>query len=329
MKIGVVGAGAVGGTLAALLDRAGHEVTVAARGSAVDTIRESGIRLSGGWGQHLARVEARERIDQVQDLTVFATKAPELEAAVHANSSALGDDVLVVRNGLGARARVHDLIGPSHRVFGGLAVFAATTNDGPGIIRVTAAGPLYVGGGEGLGQLVDLLQHALPTIQLDDLEGAEWTKLIVNQVNALPAITGWSVQQTIADPRLRRVLTLSIREAIGVARASGVQFGELQGLSDRLLRAVVAVPLPVAELLPRRMAKRMGSVPNQGSTLQSVLRGRPTEVDWLNGAVVQAARAVGRSAPVNEAIVEMVHEVEGAGAFLTAEDVTHRISSIR
>lgn len=329
MKIGVVGAGAVGGTLAALLDRAGHEVTVSARGTAVVSIRQNGIRLSGGWGQHTATVDAVDRLSEVQELTIFATKAPELEAAVEANAGALGRDVLVVRNGLGARTRVQALVGPSHRVFGGLAVFAATTNDGPGIIRVTAAGPLYVGGGEGAGELVDLLQHALPTVQLADLGGAEWTKLIVNQVNALPAITGLSVQDTIADSRLRRVLTLSIREAIGVGRANGVHFGELQGLSDRLLRAVAAVPLPLAELLPRRMAKRMGSVPNQGSTLQSVLRGRPTEVDWLNGAVVEAAAAVRRSAPVNAAIVEMVHEVERAGAFLTAEDVSRRISEVR
>ncbi|HRQ00256.1 MAG TPA: 2-dehydropantoate 2-reductase N-terminal domain-containing protein, partial [Terrimesophilobacter sp.] len=56
MRIGVIGAGAVGGTIAALLDRAGHEVEVTARGATIESIRRHGIRLSGGWGDHTARV---------------------------------------------------------------------------------------------------------------------------------------------------------------------------------------------------------------------------------------------------------------------------------
>ncbi|MFD1712890.1 ketopantoate reductase family protein [Amnibacterium flavum] len=325
MRIGVVGAGAIGGTLAALLDRAGHEVTVSVRGPALEIIAERGIRLTGGWGHHTAHVSVGAHLGTRQDLTIFATKAPDLDDAVAANRSAIGDSVLVVRNGLGARAAVQRMLGDdAAHVFGGLAVFAATT-DGEGAIRVTSPGPLYLGGGDGLGELVDVLRQALPTVELADLEGAEWSKLLVNQVNALPAITGLSVQETIADPKLRRVLVRSMREAIGIARANGVRFAELQGLSDRLLRVIRAAPLPVAELLPRRMAKRMGSVPNQGSTLQSIRRGRPTEVDWLNGAVVEAAAAAGRTAPINAALVAMVHEVEKTGSFLTADDVAARV----
>ena len=64
------------------------------------------------------------------------------------------------------------------------------------------------------------------------------------------------------------------------------------------------------------MRVRMGSVPNLGSTQQSVRRGQPTEVDFLNGVVVREASAVGRTAPVNAALTALVHEVEATGEFL-------------
>jgi 2-dehydropantoate 2-reductase len=69
----------------------------------------------------------------------------------------------------------------------------------------------------------------------------------------------------------------------------------------------------------------MGTVPNPGSTLQSIRRGQLTEIDFLNGAVVEAAGAAGLASPVNSAIVAMVHEVERTGSFLTAADVIARV----
>ena len=78
------------------------------------------------------------------------------------------------------------------------------------------------------------------------------------------------------------------------------------------------MPLAVGQLLPWLMRVRMGSVPNLGSTQQSVRRGQRTEVDHLNGVVVREASAVGRAAPVNAALTALVHEVEASGEFLSA-----------
>ncbi|MET0590334.1 MAG: 2-dehydropantoate 2-reductase [Naasia sp.] len=324
MRIGVVGAGAVGGTLAALLDRAGHEVAVAARGGGLDAIRTHGLRLEGAWGAHTASVAAAEIIDSPVELLIIAVKAPDLAGAVAANRAAVGGPVLVVRNGLGAREETRRALGGTAPVVGGLAVFAASLA-APGTVTVTAAAPLYVGGHAAAEGVAEVLGAVLPTRVADPFDGAEWTKLVVNQVNALPAITGLSVQACIADATLRRILTRSIRETVDTARATGIRFARLQGLDDRLLGLVASVPEVVAEGLPRLMARRMGDVPNPGSTLQSVRRGRPTEIDWLNGAVVDTAVRAGRSAPVNAALVELVHEVERTGRFLTPAEVRGRL----
>jgi 2-dehydropantoate 2-reductase len=229
-----------------------------------------------------------------------------------------------VQNGLEGIAGSVSLL-PRSDVVGALAMYASSLV-GPGHINVGTTGTTYVGGGKDLAAryAVSILNDAMPTELAGNFVGAQWTKLFVNQVNALPAITGLSVQEVVANPQLRRILTRSMQENVRVGLASGVRFAPLQGLSEARLRIFLRTPLPLAESLPKLMAKRMGAVPNPGSTLQSIRRGALTEVDYLNGAVVAAAEKAGLTAPVNAAIVELVHEVERGNAFLTPAEVAAR-----
>jgi 2-dehydropantoate 2-reductase len=104
-----------------------------------------------------------------------------------------------------------------------------------------------------------------------------------------------------------------------------VRFGAVQGVSGAVLGLIGAAPLALGAAFPRLLARRMGEVPNPGSTLQSIRRGRLTEIDFLNGAVVAAAADGGRSAPVNSALVDLVHEVERTGRFFTPAEVVERV----
>lgn len=328
MRVAVIGAGAVGGLLAALLDRAGHEVAVTARGAHLSAIRADGIVLDGGYGSHVARVAAHERLTERPDLAILATKAQDASSALRANADVLGGvPVLVVQNGLdGVRVAAAEL--PDAPLLGGLALFA-TSYLSPGRITVTAPLPLAVGAATAtpavLDEVVGVLREALPVEVLPDLDGAIWTKLLINHVNALPAITDLSVQQTVADPRLLRILAASLRETVRLANAIGVRFATLQGLPGWALPWLGRGSLWLAARLPVLLARRMGDVPNPASTLQSIRRGQRTEIDSLNGAVVRVAREHGRTAPINAALVDLVHEVERTGAFLTPEQVAARV----
>lgn len=318
-RVAVIGAGAIGGTIAARLDAIGHEVTVTARGEHLAAIRERGLRLKGGFGAHTAAVAALESLDEVPDLAVLATKATGAIAALEANRAHLdGVPLLVVQNGLGGERVAADLLGHS-RVAGGIALMAANSMEA-GVITVTATGDTIVGGAEGA-RFAALLGDALPTSLTPSIEGAQWTKLLINMVNALPAIVGHSVQDVIRDPGLRRVTVASMRETARIGLASGVRFQPLQGLTPLLVRIVAFAPSRIAQQVPLRIKDRLGDVPNLGSTQQSIRRGQPTEVDHINGAVVAAAARIGREAPVNASLVELVHEVERTGRFLPASAV--------
>ena len=333
MRVAVIGAGAVGGTLAALLDRAGHDVEVTARGDNLAAIKQHGLRLDGGWGEHIAHVEAHETLAWIgapePDFAILATKAQDAAAALRANREVLGTvPLLVAQNGLGGLEVARSVL-PESPLLGGLALFAASYLE-PGRVTVTAALPLIVGAALGtpdavFERVVGVLEEAIPVEVTHDIVGAQWTKLLINHVNALPAITGLSVQQVIADPGLRQVMTASMRETVRVARRLGVRFGKVQGVNGRVLGAIGSAPLAFGAWFPKTLGSRMGSVPNPGSTLQSIRRGQLTEIDFLNGAVVAAAKQGGVEAPINEQIVALVHEVERTGAFLTPREVVERV----
>lgn len=328
MRVGVVGAGAVGGAIAALLARAGHEVEVTARGAHLEAIREHGIRLAGAWGTYTAEVEANEVLTRGAELVIVATKAQDAAAAIRENIATLrGIPVVVIQNGLDG-IRTARQASPRSDIVGGLATFA-TSYLSPGEITVTTAGPTYLGvdGPDDLPAryAARTLNDALPVTVVPNFVGAQWTKLIINQVNALPAITGLSVQEVVSQGPLRRIMTASMRENVRIGRASRVRFEPLQGLGRRGLMLFCLLPVWIGQLLPTLMSARIGRTPNPGSTLQSIRRGQATEIDYLNGAVVRAAAAIGRTAPVNEKLVELVHEVEASGTFLTPAEVAARL----
>jgi len=337
MRVAVIGAGAVGGTLAALLDRAGHDVEVTARGENLAAIKQHGLRLDGGWGEHTAHVEAHETLAWIgapsPDFAILATKAQDAAAALRANREVLGTvPVLVAQNGLGGLEVARSVL-PESPLLGGLALFAASYLE-PGRVTVTAALPLIVGAALGtpdevFERIAGVLEGAIPIEVTHDIVGAQWTKLLINHVNALPAITGLSVQQVIADPGLRKVMTASMRETVRVARRLGVRFGKVQGVNGRVLGAIGSAPLAFGAWFPKTLGSRMGSVPNPGSTLQSIRRGQLTEIDFLNGAVVAAAKQGGVEAPINQQIVDLVHEVETTGTFLTPQQVVERVKLSR
>jgi len=336
----VIGAGAVGGTIAALMHRAGHEVEVTARGAHLEAIRTGGIVLTGAFGAHTARVAASASLLGAPEIAFVTTKAQDAEGAVRDAGALLdGIPVVVVQNGMGGVA-VAQGANPRARVVGGLALFAASYLS-PGQVAVTAPGPVYLGAvaasaegrtaagvsaADAVHVAAGVLGEVIPVVITPDFSAAQWTKLVVNQVNAIPAITGLSAQAVIADRGLRRIMVRGMRETVRAGLASGVRFASLQGLSHGLLRLFAAVPFPLAQLLPLAMGRRMGETPNPGSTLQSIRRGQLTEVDHLNGAVAAAAGAVGVPAPVNAALVGLVHSVEASGRFLSAEEVAGSIA---
>lgn len=151
MRVAVIGAGAVGGALALLLDRAGHEVVLASRSGAEPARGRRTLNLAGAFGEHRAEFAQDSRLSGTFDLALVAVKAQDTQRAVEPHLAVLAaTPTIVVQNGLEGAATVERLIaGLADRnargfVAGGLATFAVN-RPAPDEIRATANGSLTLG----------------------------------------------------------------------------------------------------------------------------------------------------------------------------------------
>ena len=302
MKVGVVGAGAMGCVYAALMADAGNEVWAVDTWQVhVDAIAANGLRLEGASGCRTVAVGATADPADAGpcDLVIVATKAPQVEAAATSARALLGPEtpVLTIQNGLGSAAKVARVVGPERVIVGVVAGFGAS---------ITAPGHAHHNGmelvrlGEPGGAVTPRLERiaalwrdsGFPVRCFDDIDQLIWEKLVCNVCfSGTAALTGLTVGEIMADADAWPVASGCAREAYRVARARGIRL-EFED--------------PVAYV--RDFGARIpGARP---SMLLDHLAGRRSEIDAINGAVPPEALALGLEAPYNTVVSALVRARE-------------------
>lgn len=293
MKIAVMGAGAVGCYYGGMLARAGHEVVLIGRAPHVEAVLGGGLLLETKDFQERVRMPASTRADAVRgaQLVLFCVKSTDTEAAgaaiaPHLDAGAL---VLSLQNGVDNAARLQTLV--RQRVAPAV-VYVASEMAGAGHVRHHGRGELVVPPEAASAELAAAFNAAgVPLQTSDNVAGALWAKLILNCVyNAMSAITQLPYGRLIEGEGVKSVMRDVMDECLTVARAAGV-----------------AVPGDSWEAVLRIA----GTMPTQySSTAQDVARGKPSEIDHLNGFVVRQGEALGVPTPVNRALHAMVKLIE-------------------
>jgi 2-dehydropantoate 2-reductase len=304
MTIIVLGAGAIGSLYAAKLS-ARHDVTVVARRAHADAITRDGLRVIGveTLTCHPRAVTSVESIAP-GTLVLLTTKVNDNRAAIESIADRLRADttILCVQNGLGgedvvrsvAAARFPDAPPTVLRAitqFGG--IFQA-----PGIVDYKKAGHTLIEDGPSSATLAALLTDSgLDGRVSPNIKQEIWRKLVVNCViNPITSIIGTDVG-SIADRRLDPLKRLVVGECLAVAHADGVAFeGDFLAELDAVY----------------------GPSRNVASMRQDLLKGKATEIDYINGAVVDLGRRFGLACPVNAALVAIIKALEAAATSPTA-----------
>jgi 2-dehydropantoate 2-reductase len=328
-KIAIIGAGAVGCGLGFLLQRAGREVTLIGRVDQVTAIRNHGLRVEGYAGEHTTQIPAEERLDFKPDLVLLAVKTQDLAGALRENSPFLGKaPVVTLQNGVSSDELAAELL-PQEQIISAVVLLHANYL-APGSVTLMYEGGLIVGRPFGprdalLEQTTEVLRQATPTRISDYIRGAHWLKLITNLNNALPALIDGTFHQVYGDPYLASLAIRVMREGLQVSREAGIRLESLPDVSVGLTRLVRFLPVKLAAKVAAARVERMKTPwPLLGSTLQSLRRQRGTEIDFLNGEVVNLGKKVGVPTPLNAKIVELVHQVERSGTFFTADEVRRK-----
>jgi 2-dehydropantoate 2-reductase len=314
MKICVFGAGAVGAVIAGSLARAGHEVSVVARGAHLTAIREHGLRILSGDTGSTARVAAESDPARLgpQDYVIVAVKGQSLPevAATIAPLLGAGTSVVTAMNGVpwwffdrlpfgGGKLRLESLDPggaisraiPTERVVGCVIHFAASFVE-PGVIRHNMGGRLIIGepGGrntERTARIADVLKAAqFEVITSSFIERDFWVKLLGNvSFNPVSALTLATADRMIADAQVKAYMVAIMRECLAVGRAIGVD----------------------ADIDPEAridMARRLGTF--KTSMLQDMEGGKSLEIDGLLTGTLEIARKAGVAAPYTESLLGLI-----------------------
>jgi 2-dehydropantoate 2-reductase len=331
-RIAIIGAGAIGSALGALLSRAGRNVTLIGRSAHVDAIRREGLRVDGALGAFTVKVAAVEALDFRPDFAFLTVKTQDALAVAQANAAFLaGVPVVTFQNGVRSDELVATIVRPQQLISAVVNIHANFVT--PGTVTLVYPGPLLIGRPFGpndaeVEALAAILRDAVPTKLSANIHGAHWFKLIANLNNAFPALTNMTFHQIFADARLRQLAVKVMLEGLRVADRAGIHLESLPDTPVALIRLIDWLPLWLAARVAAAKVRRMETQwPLWGSTLQSLQRNRPTEIDYLNGEVVRLGRESGVATPLNAIIVEMVHQVEQTGQFWTVEATSSAISA--
>jgi len=325
-RIAIIGAGAIGSALGALLYRAGHNILLIARPAHVAAIRQDGLRVDGEMGNFTAPIEATERLNFRPDLALLTVKTQDVVAAVKANHAFLNDvPVVTFQNGVRSDELAASLL--SREQILSAVVLMHVTYLLPGKVTAVYLGKLILGRpfgprGRQIEEVAQILNQAVSTRVTDNIQGAHWLKLIVNLNNALPAITNYTMSQVYENGYLRDLAVGLMREGLRVINRANIRLESLPGFSVGLAKLMSGMPLGIAGRIAAMKVRRLATQwPLLGSTLQSIQRGRPTEIDYLNGEIVELGKTYGEATPLNTKMVDLVRQVERTGQFLSAEEV--------
>ena len=320
LKIALVGAGAIGGVTAAKMTRAGWAVQIVSnRPEAVALAQNPGFHLFGVGGEaHIPVrvVKSAAELDGPLDVAFVATKAAEAPAAAESLLPLLKPDAALVslQNGICEEA-LAEVVGPE-RVVGCVVGWGATFH-GPGRMEVTSEGEFVVGRLDGstdarLEAVRDMLNAVAPTRISTNIMGELYSKLIVNScINSLGVIAGVPLGQLLAVKKIREVFIAIMTEAVAVADAMGLTVPPGGGGKLDYHRFLAQTGWP-GNLRRHLMIRLIGFKYRRirSSSLQSLERGRKTEVDFLNGYICRQGSRHNVPTPVNDAVVEMIHEIE-------------------
>lgn len=300
MKIGIIGAGAMGCLFAGLLSGTQEVKLYDVSRETVDAVNSHGVRCRESDGtERTFPVPAAlsGAAEEPADLAILFVKDTVSRAALEGNSGLIGPETLVLslQNGMGNLDIMEDFA-PRQRLLLGTTKHNCVA-EGPGVIFHSGAGVTHVGSPAGNEAAACAVAEAFQAAGIGteicpDVDRLLWEKLFVNMtVNPVTALLGCEIGVMAEEPHARAILESLIDEAVAVAAADGQKFD----------------PAAVKETV---LAAARALAAGRASMCQDMDRGRKTEIDFINGAVVRLGKKYGVPTPRHELIVNLIHTKE-------------------
>lgn len=306
-KVVVLGAGSVGCYFGGMLARAGHDVTLIARANHVEAITNNGLHMDCQSFQDYVQVKARSDYIPLSDadIVLCCVKSPDTEFVInevkpYLNKSAV---ILSLQNGVDNAERIAKLVdNPTYPT----VVYVATAMLGPGKLKHFGRGELVLGSlgndSNELKTLSDFLQQSnIPCEISSNIRKDLWLKFLVNcSYNGISAIGQIQYGNMVSNPEVVNLINQITEECLMIAEKEGVM-------------------ISAAEADQANHAIGVTMSGQKSSTAQDLVKGKLTEIDYLNGLIVRRAAEHGLSAPANQAVYALVKMLEKNGTHTISE----------
>ena len=319
----IAGAGSIGCYIGGCLAQAGRIVTLLTRERLTTLIAERGLRVSAL--DHGDAIVPSDQLDLVTNaatalapaqLILVTVKCRDTKDMVHLIAEHAPESAIVVsmQNGVDNAGVLRAALGRSDGIVAAMVPFnvVQTHAEGepPRFHRATT-GTIKIG--TGVPGLADLLN--VPGAEVGesaDIEAVLWSKLLINLNNALNALSDLPLLEEFGDRSWRKLLARQMREAFPVLRREGIALAPLEGVHPRLMARVLGWPDWLFRLAARNMMAMDDSA--RSSMWEDLQKGRPTEIECIQGAIAKRARALGLAIPLTMRVMELIRAAEAAGS---------------
>lgn len=314
LRVAILGAGAIGCYVGGRWLAAGLDVRFIGRERVAREISEHGMTLSDHAGRswrHRAgdvRFETTGEALADADLIVLAVKCTALAGAIAEIAQSTGPEVPVLSllNGVRPVVMLRDAL-PDREIIAGMVPFNVARL-GPGRWHQGSKGDVTVA----RTTLTERLADCGAALELvGDMTPVLWAKLLLNLNNPVNALSGKTLYEELSKRGYRRVFAASMREALAILQGAGIRPANVTALPARALPAMLETP----DWFFRRVGLPLQKIDRvaRSSMADDLARGVPSEIDFLNGEIVDLAMQTGASAPVNVRIVALVKTAEEKG----------------
>ncbi|MCM8792461.1 MAG: 2-dehydropantoate 2-reductase, partial [Candidatus Omnitrophica bacterium] len=331
--IAVIGAGAIGSLIAGYLKEKGIDLILVAKKDTLEKIKKLGLHIRGIRGDFLiSKIDVKERLDTEVPLVILATKMQDLERAISDNQKYLKDGfILATQNGIGAEQILSKYIDKT-KIISSIVMFGATYLEPAKVIHNFEGkwllGQPYGKDTEALKNIKSILEKGFNVELVEDIISKKWLKVFLNANNCLAALMGKSMQEVFSDLELCEIAIGIWQEGLKVIEKAGIELSDIGDFSKDKLKSITSLPLREASVIFSKIMTTLSKEPLYGSILQSIMRNRPSEIDYINGAFLELGKKINFYTPLNKKIVEMVHKVEETKKFFSKEDVILKLKNL-
>lgn len=329
MKVAVIGLGAIGGVVTGFLRSKGIDVVVVGRPEQRQAIDKDGFVIEGVKGSSLYCLDVKFKLEEKVDLVIITVKTQDLRDVVEMSREFLnGPLILSTQNGVRSDKLLKMMLGEENLI-SSIVMFGATYVPFNKVVY-NFEGNWLIGrpfgpNDEKVKQVVEFLKQAFEVVEVENILSMKWTKIFVNSSNCLPALVGKSMQETYANLDMCKLALRILKEGFEVVQGLKIELPNLPNFEIDKLRGLTQMNPDEGAPIFSSIMTNLSKEPLYGSVLQSIQRGRLSEIDFINGEIANQARLHNLSARINTRVVELVHTVETTKTFLTFEQVLTEI----